>query len=389
MNRFTLELFPIIMMLIYREKKAAMSKKNICILYGGRSGEHEVSMTSAASIAGNLNTEKYILTMIWIDKSGRWYLQPEASGALKDNGTLTGTADQQNRVMLSPGEGLFSSGGKIETDFVFPVLHGSFGEDGTVQGLLELMDLPYAGSGVLGSSLGMDKALVKRVWAEAGLDTVPFIETNSEEMSLHSHSGDDLMKRAEKEFGFPLFIKPVRAGSSVGISRVDSPSEFRRAVELAFRFDSRIMIEPAVDAREIECSVTGNLDAEAFPPGEIIPSHDFYDYEAKYIDENGAALSIPADISTETAERVREAAVKAYLSAGIEGMARVDFFIDRSSGKLLLNEINTIPGFTKISMFPKLCGNGGLPYGELLDRLIELGFRRFEEKKRISFSLTD
>jgi len=256
-----------------------------------------------------------------------------------------------------------------------------------VQGLLELMELPYAGAGVLGSSVGMDKEIIKKIWVSEGLDTVPFASLNSEMIDKEGFSLKSFASDTEKRFGYPLFIKPVRAGSSVGISKVDNEQEFLEAIPKALRFDSRIMIEPAIDAREIECSVIGNLTAQAFIPGEIAPTHAFYDYEAKYIDENGASLLIPADIDEEMSERVRTSAVKAYLCAGIEGMARVDFFIDRKTGKLLLNEVITIPGFTNISMFSKMCEAGGLPYSKMLDRLIELGEQRYKLSSSLNFDL--
>jgi D-alanine-D-alanine ligase len=279
-----------------------------------------------------------------------------------------------------------ADGKKLDIDFIFPILHGTFGEDGTIQGLLELADIPYAGSGVMGSSVGMDKEIIKKIWKAAGLDTVPFLSVNSEESGKTGNYLERALAEAEKMFGYPLFIKPARGGSSVGISRVENRADSLEAVKKAFRFDNRVLIEPAVDAREIECSVIGNLDAEAFVPGEIAPTHEFYDYEAKYIDENGALLIIPANISEEMIARVQKTAVEAYKAAGIEGMARVDFFIDRKSGRLLLNEVNTIPGFTSISMFAKMCEAGGLPYPELLDRLIVLGTQRLETRKGLVFS---
>lgn len=220
-----------------------------------------------------------------------------------------------------------------------------------------------------------------------GLETVPFASINSEQTASDEFSFNEFSTGIEKRFGYPVFVKPVRAGSSVGISRVKTQAELKNAVTQALKYDNRVMIEPAVDAREIECSVIGNLDPASFQPGEVAPTHAFYDYEAKYIDENGAALIIPADLSSEMIENVRKTAVKAYSTAGVEGMARVDFFIDRQSGSLLLNEINTIPGFTNISMFSKMCEAGGLAYPQLLDRLITLGEERFKTRDSLRFSL--
>ena len=364
-----------------------MNKKNICVLYGGKSGEHEVSIRSASSVVEKLNKDKYKITLIGIDKTGRWFLQTDAFAALDETGLLSLETDDDNRVSIVPADGFYAGGKRLDTDFVFPVLHGTFGEDGTVQGLLELVQLPYAGAGVMGSSVGMDKEIIKKIWISEGIDTVPFVSLNSEQMDSPDFSMEDFIKMTVERFGYPMFIKPVRAGSSVGISMVNSNTELMEAVRKALRFDCRVMIEPAIDAREIECSVIGNMTAESYLPGEIAPTHKFYDYEAKYIDEDGAVLLIPAELDEEMIEQVRTMAVKAYLAAGIDGMARVDFFIDRKSGKLLLNEVNTIPGFTNISMFSKMCEAGGLPYSEMLDKLIELGEKRFELRNKLDFSI--
>ena len=320
-----------------------MTKKNICILYGGKSGEHEVSKLSAASVAAHLDPEKYSAIMIGISKNGRWYLQPDAAAGLAKTGKLEIREDETQLVSVAPASGFYAGGKMLDIDFVFPVLHGTFGEDGTVQGLLELADLPYAGAGVMGSSVGMDKEIIKKIWFHEELPTVPFYSVNSEQTEPDSFSWDGIADEVGRKFGYPVFVKPVRAGSSVGISRADSAEDLKPAVRLALKFDNRVMIEPAIDAREIECSVIGNLSAESFLPGEVAPTHDFYDYEAKYIDENGAALIIPAELSDELLSRIRSTAVKAYTAAGVEGMARVDFFIDRKTGELYLNEINTIP----------------------------------------------
>ncbi|MDC7127207.1 MAG: D-alanine--D-alanine ligase [Spirochaetales bacterium] len=364
-----------------------MTKKNICILFGGKSGEHEVSIRSASSVVQELDESKYNKILIAIDKTGRWFFQPEAENILKQKGCLDIKTKKENIVSLIPSDGFYVSGKKLDIDFVFPVLHGTFGEDGTVQGLLELMELPYAGAGVLGSSVGMDKEIIKKIWLHEGLATVPFASLNTEQIEDNEFKLDDFIKTIEEDFGYPLFIKPVRAGSSVGISKVENKEQFNKAIPKAFKFDNKLMIEPAVDAREIECSVIGNMSAKAYAPGEIAPTHSFYDYEAKYIDENGAALIIPADIDEVLKEKVKETAVKAYTSAGVEGMARVDFFLDKQTGKLLLNEVNTIPGFTNISMFSKLCEADGLPYSRMLDKLIELGEKRFTTRSELDFNL--
>ena len=262
-----------------------MNKKNICILYGGQSGEHEVSIRSASSVVEKLEKEKYELTLIGIDKTGRWYLQTDAVDSLARTGLLSLKSIEGNRVSVVPADGLYACGSKLDADFIFPVLHGTFGEDGTVQGLIELVQLPYAGAGVMGSSVGMDKEIIKKIWISEGIDTVPFRSVNSEQIEAADFSIEDFVSKTSKEFGYPVFVKPVRAGSSVGISMAGNDTEFIEAVSKALRFDNRVMIEPAVDAREIECSVIGNMTAEAFLPGEIAPTHEFYDYEAKYIDE--------------------------------------------------------------------------------------------------------
>ncbi|HAK45709.1 MAG TPA: D-alanine--D-alanine ligase A [Spirochaeta sp.] len=364
-----------------------MNKKNICVLYGGKSGEHEVSIRSASSVVKQLNKDKYNITLIGIDKTGKWYLQPEAEADLKKTGMLSLISAAGQKIVIIPAEGFYAGHTKIEIDFIFPILHGTNGEDGTVQGLLELMEIPYAGAGVSGSSIGMDKEIIKKIWVSEGLATVPFMSLSAEITNASGFSMNHFIGNVEKKFGYPVFVKPVRAGSSVGISRADNRKELEESLPKAFRFDSRVMIEPGIDAREIECSVIGNLTAEAYLPGEIAPTHTFYDYEAKYIDENGARLLIPAELDESTIEEVRRTAVKAYTSAGIEGMARVDFFIDRNTGKLLLNEVNTIPGFTNISMFSKMCEAAGLPYSEMLDKLVVLGEKRFNQKNKLDFSL--
>ncbi|MDC7232563.1 MAG: D-alanine--D-alanine ligase [Spirochaetales bacterium] len=361
-----------------------MNKLSIALLYGGRSGEHEVSLRSAASVYKHLDRDKYYIHLIGISKEGIWYLQPHP-GEVAD--VLPLEQESQQVISVVPGKGLSSYKGPIEVDAVLPILHGTFGEDGTLQGLLEIADLPYAGADVGGSYLSMDKDITKIIWQHHGLPVVPFRSVRKAECSADDFSWSTLLTQLKKEFGMPLFVKPSQCGSSVGVSRVDQEEEFERAMTEALRYDNKVLVEPAVNAREIECSVLGNENPRTFPPGELQPSHEFYDYEAKYIDPDGAALIIPADIERETAEKVKSIAGKAYTVLGCSGMARVDFFMDKETEELYLNEINTIPGFTSISMFPLLCDAGGLAYPDLLDRMISLAIERYERKQSLSFSL--
>lgn len=361
-----------------------MNKISVALLYGGRSGEHEVSLRSAASVYKHLDREKYYIHLIGISLAGVWYLQ-NPPGEVEE--ILPIEEDSQQMISIVPGKGFSSNKGPIAVDAVLPILHGTFGEDGTLQGLLEIADLPYAGADVGGSYLSMDKDITKIIWQHHGLPVVPFRSVRKAECEAEGFSWSALLDEMKEKFGMPLFVKPSQCGSSVGVSRVDSDEKFQDAMKEALRFDNKVLVEPAVDAREIECSVLGNENPRAFPPGELQPSHDFYDYEAKYIDPDGAALIIPADLEKKDAHKVREIAVKAYEVLGCSGMSRVDFFMDKTSGELYLNEINTIPGFTSISMFPLLCDAGGLPYPELLDELINLAMDRFKKKSALSFSL--
>ncbi len=361
-----------------------MNKISVALLYGGRSGEHEVSLRSAASVYKHLDREKYYVHLIGISHNGIWYLQ-NPPGEIEE--ILSIDEDSRNMITVVPGKGLSSNQGPIAVDIVLPILHGTFGEDGTLQGLLETADLPYAGSDVGGSYLSMDKDITKIIWEHHGLPVVPFRTLRKAETRKKGFSMDSFLKEMKDAFGLPLFIKPSQCGSSVGVSRADTDEEFRTSVETAFRYDNKILIEPAVDATEVECSVVGNESPEAFPPGELRPSHEFYDYDAKYIDPDGAALIIPAELSDEEAMKVRKIAEKAYAVLGCCGMSRVDFFMDRGTREFYLNEINTIPGFTSISMFPRMCDAGGLAYPELLDRLISLGLEKFREKRELTFAL--
>jgi D-alanine-D-alanine ligase len=327
-----------------------------------------------------------------ISREGVFYLPSEDYPAAVRKGSLPSLEIIQNPEALMsviPGKGIAAAGKLLAIDVVFPVLHGSFGEDGLMQGLLENAMLPYAGAGVLGSSLSMDKDKVKRIWKEAGLPVVPSLTLEKEDYlkSLNdTSSGEHLLEAAQKEFGYPLFVKPSGAGSSVGITKVHNQGEAGRALEDAFRFDTKVLIEKAIHAREIECSVLGNYRPRAFTPGEIIPSREFYDYEAKYIDPNGARLCIPANLPARDLDRIKRMAVEAYAAAAAEGMARIDFFVEHDTGEVYINEINTIPGFTSISMFPMMCAHDGLSYPDLLNELLELGIRRFAQRAELIYT---
>lgn len=347
-----------------------MSRKKIAVLFGGRSGEHEVSIRSAASVINALDQAKYEVIPVAITKEGRW-LPPAKSVALLPpearQATSTATAVT---VSHEPGS---ASG----VDVVFPVLHGTFGEDGTVQGFFELADVAYVGAGVLGSACGMDKDIMKRLFREAGLPTV-------EHIALLRGDRHKRVDELEKRFGYPLFVKPANLGSSVGITKAHNREELTQALDRAAQYDRKLVVERAVDGREIECSVLGNDDPQASLPGEIVPAHEFYDYEAKYSSEDSKAL-IPAPLTAEQTASVQRLAVAAFQAVECCGLARVDCFLENDTGKILLNEINTMPGFTSISMYPKMWEASGLPYSQLIDRLIELSLERQAEKKQTRY----
>ncbi len=346
--------------------------ENIIILYGGTSGEHEVSLRSAGSVFKHIDKTKYSVTLIGIDTEGKWYLQNSPRYG-EDGESLI--IEKDSPVSIIPGKGFFSEGELIKTDFVFPVLHGTFGEDGTIQGLLEIMGIPYAGSGVLGSAAGMDKSISKLLWQQKGLPVVPCMEVRD--------GSETVLEDAEKEYGYPLFIKPARAGSSVGVRRAENRDELYECVEYAFQFDTKLVIEPSIAGREIECSVIGNSRPESFPPGEILLKKGFYDYKSKYLNTENAETVVPADLKEKEKREIMELAVKAFMAVGAQGFARVDFFIENSSKRILINEINTIPGFTSISMFAKMCESAGVGYSTMLGKVIDLGKEIFTEKKKL------
>jgi D-alanine-D-alanine ligase len=364
-----------------------VSKVRIIILFGGRSAEHEVSLLSARNIFVALDRDRFEPVLIGIDKQGRW--RPEAEQTL-----LGATGDPRTLSLKAVGRALEvpvypDSGGAMATarallrhdDVVFPVLHGTYGEDGTVQGLLELADIAYVGPGTLGSAIGMDKDVAKRLLAQAGILVVPW-----RLVTAHAFARDRAGALAQAaELGFPVFVKPANAGSSVGVSKVTSPAELEPALRAALGFDSKVLVEAAVNAREIECAVLGNDEPQASMPAEIIVHHKdgFYSYDAKYVDADGADGKIPADISPELTLRVRKLAVDTFRCLELAGMARVDFFLDRQSSALYVNEVNTIPGFTAISMYPKMWEASGVSQKELISRLIDLAIERRADRRKL------
>ena len=389
-----------------------MKKLRVGIIYGGRSGEHEVSVASAASIISHLPRAQYEPIAIRIEKDGRWTLPDKpptaiSAGEVIERGRLT-TARQvrpgRTALMVThPGEETVltierrnadlapseDGGAAIVTglglDVVFPALHGPYGEDGTVQGLLELAGVPYVGAGVLGSAVGMDKAVMKTLFAAHEL---PIVKHRVLLARDWARDRDGALTRIQQTLPWPLFVKPANMGSSVGISKVGTPDELGTAIDTAAEFDRKIVIEAAVPhAREIECAVLGNDEPEASVPGEVVPTREFYDYEAKYLDDSSQLL-IPAPLTDTQASEVRRLTIAAFRAVDGAGMARVDFLMDRQRGKLYLNEVNTIPGFTTISMYPKLWEATGLPYATLVDRLITLAIERRAEKQRLRTSAT-
>jgi D-alanine-D-alanine ligase len=368
-----------------------MKKLRVAVLYGGRSGEHEVSLQSAASVINYLDRDRFEIVPVAIDKQGRWHLNDIS--LLEGKKSLPVFKDAP-KVVLPPNPADPNSGGALirlgesgearGIDVVFPVMHGPLCEDGTIQGLLELADLPYVGCGVLASAIAMDKEMTKRVARDAGLPIVSYVSLKHE---LWKKEKQQSAKRIEKELGYPVFVKPANLGSSVGVHKVKEPSALDSALEDAFKYDTKVLVEAALNAREIEVSVLENSDVGADPlvsvPGEIDPTHEFYSYEAKYLDEKGATLIIPAKLETEQTRRVQDVAGRAFSALGCEGMARVDMFLDRTSGEIFFNELNTIPGFTSISMYPKLWEASGIGYQELLSKLVDLAILRHERKRTL------
>ena len=346
-----------------------MKKKVIAVLYGGRSGEHEVSVRSAAAIMDGLRAQSdYDVLPVFISKEGSWEL-----------------AGTRVAILPEPGVGgLFVLEGPqakeiIPVDVVFPALHGTYGEDGTVQGLLELARIPYVGAGVPGSAIGMDKILMKAGLLAAGLPVGPYLWFTGTTWQQDKAS---LSRSVEKELGYPCFVKPANLGSSVGISKVYNATELLRGVEGALQYDRRVVVEKLLTGREIECSVLGNDSPKASIPGEIVPCNDFYDYTAKYVDDR-SRLEIPAELAPETREKIQKMAIETFMALDCAGLGRVDFFVDEQKGEMWIIEINTLPGFTAISMYPKLWEATGISFNELLRTLVELAEERFGQKEQL------
>ena len=400
-----------------------MKKLRVGILFGGRSGEHEVSLLSAASVFNAIDKDKFEVVPIGITKEGRWVTAGDAERLLKGQPAGEGARSTQPHLRAgdpdaTPGAAVLAAGEAvvvppepqrqggslspfqtdaaltrrasdraINVDIIFPVLHGTFGEDGTIQGLLELADLPYVGAGVLGSAAGMDKDVMKSLFRAASLPIVKHVTVLRSQWEANSKKVEKLV---ESKLKYPVFVKPANLGSSVGISKAHDGKELGPAIEEAAKFDRKIVIEQGVGgkkqkAREIECSVLGNDSPEASVPGEIVPGKEFYDYTAKYVDE-GSKLIIPAKLSKAETRKVQQLAISAFKAVDCSGLARVDFLMDAKTRKIYLNEINTMPGFTSISMYPKLWAASGLAYSNLIERLIQLGLERHREKKKNQYS---
>ncbi len=358
---------------------------DVAIIYGGRSGEHDVSLCSAASVFSALDKEKYNVVAIGVDRDGRWYVQENVNilddskfGKILDiekNGDwLINHFQREDKLFLFDK----ISGKEISVDVVFPVMHGTFCEDGSLQGLLDLAMVPYVGADVLASSVGMDKDVTKRLLRDAGIPVVDWLKVISSEWESRSK---EIVEEVSKKIGFPLFVKPANAGSSVGVSKVDSLDLFSFALEEAFKYDNSVLVEKSVNCKEIECAVLGNDNPQCSVLGEIRPKHEFYSYEAKYEDNDGAEFLIPANLDGSLSDEILNSSKNAYVALNCKGLARLDFFVEND--KYYFNEINTLPGFTSISMYPKLWENSGLSYAKLLDRLIELAFQNAEKKKKI------
>ena len=376
-----------------------MKKLRVGVIYGGRSGEHEVSLASAAAVFQNLDPARYEPVAIRIEKDGRWSLtnrppQIASAAAVIESSNRSAADDgREAHLVAHPGGDTLLTIDRasnhpavsgLALDVVFPVLHGPYGEDGTVQGLLELANVPYVGAGVLASAVGMDKAVMKLVFAARGLPIVDYEVVLKRDWTRDQRA---IMHAVVSRLGFPVFVKPANLGSSVGISKAKHATELKAAIDLAAEFDRKVIVEAAVPrAREIECAVLGNDSLDASVPGEIIPSREFYDYQAKYIDDD-SKLIIPAPLTEAQTEEVRTLAVAAFKAIDGAGMARVDFLLAGDSGLLYVNEVNTIPGFTTISMFSKLWAASGVDYPTLLDRLIALAIERHSEKQQLRTSV--
>ncbi|MCX7921151.1 MAG: D-alanine--D-alanine ligase [Clostridia bacterium] len=365
------------------------AKKRIAVIFGGQSSEHEVSRVSAQSVITNINADKYDVAMIGITKDGRWlsYDGPveklgsgewqaiaEAKADVLSSGGIAAAENSARSIIKSAA----SEAGAKTIDVVFPVLHGCNGEDGTIQGLFELAGIPYVGCGVLGSALGMDKAYSKIIFEKEGIPQGKYLVFNRKQINSDI---EGIIKKVEETLIYPCFVKPSNAGSSVGVSKARDRVELVNALNLAAKHDRRILVEEFINGREVECAVLGNDDPIASTVGEVVPCNEFYDYQAKYIDGD-SKITIPAELPEDTAAEIRQYAIRAFKALDCAGLSRVDFFVHKETGKVYINEINTLPGFTSISMYPKLWEASGIPYAELISRLIDLAIERFEDNTR-------
>jgi len=360
-------------------------KIRLALLFGGRSGEHEVSIASATSVLQAIDRQKYDVLPVYLTPEGRWLpevepthlLQGGAQPPMQPAALLSSDPQQRGLLPLSATSGARTEGAR-PVDVVFPLLHGTYGEDGTVQGLLELADIPYVGAGVLGSAVGMDKGVMKVLFQAAGLPVVPYVVMRRRDWEQNPAA---VQTQILQTFSLPLFVKPANLGSSVGVSKVKQVEALPAALDLACQYDRRLLIEQGLDCRELECSVLGNDDPQVSIVGEIVSHREFYDYEAKY-GEGQSELRIPAQIDPAMADALRRMAVVAFRAVDAAGLARVDFFVERQTGTPYVNEINTLPGFTTVSMYPKLWEASGLPYDQLIDRLVHLALERHQDRRR-------
>ncbi|MCZ0702737.1 D-alanine-D-alanine ligase [Natronobacillus azotifigens] len=365
-----------------------MSKIRVGIVFGGKSAEHEVSLQSAKNIVDAIDREKYEVILLGVDKAGKWHVSDSSTYLENEDDPKTIRLNKTNQqVAVIPGQtrdqllNVASESLLEQVDVIFPIVHGTLGEDGSLQGLLRTLNMPFVGTDLLGSAISMDKDIAKRLLREAKINV-------AKGLTFKKHQQKDIsFDQVKAELGLPLFIKPANQGSSVGVSKVENEESFHAGLSEAFLFDHKVLVEEAVVGREIECAVLGNEHPIASLPGEILPQTDFYSYESKYIDETGAKLAAPAEMPEEQTSRVQAAAINVYQTLECEGMARVDFFM-KEDGSLVVNEVNTIPGFTKISMYPRLWGISGISYPDLIDRLINLAFERYERNNQLQSNVS-
>jgi len=355
------------------------SPLNVAVVCGGQSAEHEISILSSKYIIRSLEQAKYRVKVIFINKQGEWYIISNKDEYLNcdDINGLINQPDQAQRINLSLGKNngfnVLHNNTLLDIDVIFPILHGTHGEDGTVQGMFELVNIPYVGSGVLGSSVCMDKDISKLLFKSANIPTANWLTFNQSNISKAT------FENVKQQLGSPVFVKPANTGSSIGISKVSNSKTFKQALDNALQYDHKLLVEEFIDGREIECSVLGNGSPQVSLPGEIVVHRDFYDYEAKYLDPNGASLHIPAELPAETVKKIQQLALHAFTTLGCQGLARVDFLLS-TKGDIFVNEINTLPGFTEISMYPKLWEASGIPGHELMDKLVKLAVDRHQQE---------